>query len=254
MPVKPYLGSLVGRNRLTANYYARGATISIGDLLSLAWRYRILVAVCMVATGAAVLFGSQPATSWNGRVTVVMLTPSGVKGNAIAPTTASVIATTGIVARSVNGAGDPPQTVSSDLTLTSMGVSHGWSVRQPNAGGQWDVHYEEPTLDVKSSGRTLDEANAQMDDALDHIQSALTDIQESQGVKEDQRIRMELSPAQPVYTIQTGSRKRAMIGIFLSGVLGTLGLLIAVHRVRTRSVLSQPGTPVSIAGQKAEET
>ena len=94
--------------------------------------------MCLVLTGVALFLGSSPIESWNGRVSVVFLAPEGATGNAIAPTTGSLIATTGIVARAVSGPGEEAQTVSSDLTLTSVGVERGWSVgsRMPAGSGK----------------------------------------------------------------------------------------------------------------------
>ena len=102
------------------------------------WRRRLLAALGLALTAAAIFLGSDPVKAWTGRVSVVLIVPEGTKGNALAPTTESLIAVTGVVAREVTGPGEEPQTVSADLTLTSLGVEHGWSARQPNAGGQWD--------------------------------------------------------------------------------------------------------------------
>jgi hypothetical protein len=215
--------------------------MTFGGLLALAWRHRFVTAVCLMLTGAALFLGSSPIESWNGRVSVVLLPPERATGNAIAPTTASLIATTGIVARAVNGAGGESQTVSSDLTLTSIGVERGWSVRQPNAGSQWDLYYEESRLDVKSSGRTLEEASAQMTEALTAIEDALTALEDGRDVNEYERIGLELSPNQPVFTVQSGSQVRAMAGIGLAGLLITIVTVLAAERfAESRRSASKP--------------
>ncbi len=215
--------------------------MTVGYLLALVWRHRFVTAVCLVLTGVALFLGSSPIESWNGRVSVVLLAPESAKGNAIAPTTGSLIATTGIVARSVNGPGEESQTVSSDLTLTSIGVERGWSVRQPNAGGQWDVNYEEARLDVKSSGRTVEEASAQMTEALTAIEDALTVLEDGRDVNEHERIRLDLSPDQPVFTVQSGSRIRAMAGTGLAGLLMTAVVVLGAERLaESRRSASKP--------------
>ena len=141
----------------------------------------------------------------------------------------------------MNGPGEESQTVSSDLTLTSMGVERGWSVRQPNAGGQWDVNYEEARLDVKSSGRTVEEASAQMTEALTAIEDALTVLEDRRDVNEHERIRLELSPDQPVFTVQSGSRVRAMAGTGLAGLLITIGMVLGAERLaESRRSASKP--------------
>jgi hypothetical protein len=220
--------------------------MTFGGLLALAWRHRFVTALCLVMTGIALFLGSAPIESWNGRVSVVLLAPEGTKGNAIAPTSGSLIATTGIIARAVHGPSEESKTVSSDLTLTSIGVSRGWSVRQPNACGQWDVNYEEARLDVKSSGRTVAEASAQMTEALTTIAEALTVLQDGRDVKQHERIRLELSPDQPVFMKQSGSLVRALAGIGLAGLLITIGMVLGAERLaesRRRSA-SKPRSAV----------
>ena len=215
--------------------------MTVGYLLALGWRHRLVTAVCLMLTGVALALGSSPTESWNGRVSVVLLAPEGANGDAIAPTTGSLIATTGIVARRVNGPRVESETVSSDLTLTSIGVERGWSVRQPNAGGQWDVNYEEARLDVKSSGRTVQEASAQMTEALTAIEDALTVLEDSRDVNEHERIRLDLSPDRPVFTVQSGSRIRVMAGIGLAGLFMTLVVVLGAERLaESRRSASKP--------------
>jgi hypothetical protein len=215
--------------------------MTVGYLLTLGWRHRLVTAVCLVLTGVALFLGSSPTESWNGRVSVVLLAPEGSNGDAIAPTTGSLIATTGIVTRRVNGPREESVTVSSDLTLTSIGVERGWSVRQPNAGGQWDVNYEEARLDVKSSGRTVEEASAQMTEALTAIEDALTVLEVRRGVNERERIRLDLSPDRPVVTVQSGSRLRVMAGTGLAGLLMTIAVVLAAERLtESRRSASKP--------------
>ena len=123
---------------------------------------------------------------------------------------------------------------------------HCWSVRQPNAGGQWDVNYEEARLDVKSSGRTVEEASGQMTEALAAIEDALKKLEDGRDINENERIRLELSPNQPVFTVQSGSRIRAMAGIGLAGLLITIGMVLGAERLaESRRSASKPRSPDS---------
>ncbi|WP_375431136.1 hypothetical protein [uncultured Friedmanniella sp.] len=215
--------------------------MTFGDVLVLSWRFRFVTAVGLLLTGVALFLVSPPVEAWNVRVSVILLVPKGTPGNAIASTTTSLIATTGVVARNVNGPNDQSQTVSSDLTLASTETEPGWSLRQPNAGGQWDVDYEEPRLDVKAWGYTSEEASAQMRDALTKIEGSLTALQDSRKVAESQRIRLTLSPDQPVFTIQSGSRVRALAGTGLAGILVTLAGILGLERLlRGRTSAPEP--------------
>lgn len=216
--------------------------VTFGDLLALALRRKLLTFVCILLTFAGMYAASSRVEAWNGRVSVVLLLPQSSVDNALAVTSQSLISTTGIVARAVNGPHDPPETVSSDLTLTSLGVERGWSVRQPNSGNQWDTHYTDPVLDVRSSGTTMDEANAQMSLALQHIDDALTALQDARGVPTTARIELHLSPDEPVFLPQHGSRPRAMLAAFLVGALATtFAVLAAEWFVRSRAHGQRPG-------------
>ena len=208
--------------------------MTLSDLLSLAWRHRLVTASFLLLTGLAMVLVAPPVQAWNGRVSVVLLVPQGTPGNPIATTTRSLIATTGVVARGVNGPDDPPQTVSSDLNLASTDAEPGWSLRQPSVGGQWDSNFEEPRLDVKSWGHTSAEASAQMAAALQAINSSLKSLQDDRGVSQSQRIRVRLSPDQPVFTIQSGSRIRSLAGTGLAGLFGTLAAVLVAERLAGR--------------------
>lgn len=195
--------------------------MTIWDLVVTMWRQRLVTALCLVATAGALVLAGSPHDAYNGRVRIILLTPTVVPGNALASTTTSLIAMTGVVARVANGPRDAANTVSADLSLTSLGVSEGWSIRQPSAGGQWEPRFEDPVLEVQSSGPTAEAADATMAKALDHVETALTQLQDAQRVPAELRIRTELSPASPVYTVQHGSRVRAVAMTMVVGLLVT---------------------------------
>jgi hypothetical protein len=222
--------------------------MTLSDLLALAWRRWLVAVTCLGLTGVALFLVAPPVEAWNARVAVVLLVPRGTPGNPIASTTTSLIATTGVVARHVTGADDTAQTVSSDLNLASTEAEPGWSLRQPSVGGQWDVNYEEPRLDVKSWGRTRAEASAQMDQALAAIDDSLKSLQDERAVDQGQRIRVQLSPSQPVVTVQSGSRLRALAGTALAGLLLTLAAVVGADRldVRRRARAAQGGADVAV--------
>lgn len=208
--------------------------MTLSDLLALAWRQRLVALGCLILTGVAMATMLAPVEAWNARVSVVLLVPPGSPGNPLASTTSSLISTTGVVARVVDGPDDLPQTVSSDLNLASTDPEPGWSLRQPSVGGQWDSSYEEPRLEVKAWGHTRDEASLQMDTALAAISGSLRSLQDARGVSQSERIRVSLSPAQPVFTIQSGSRIRSVAGTGLAGVLATVAAIVGAGRLDER--------------------
>lgn len=205
--------------------------MTVGDLLRLSVRHWLVSLVVIACTGVGFLWAMKQSVAVNGSTSVVFLAPDATDGNVLAGTSAALIATTGVVAGQVNGPVDQPQTVS-DVTLSSMGVRAGWSVRQPNTGGQWVTHYSDPVLEVRSTGRTLAEAQAQMETALDKVDAALASLQDSTHAPADARIHVLRSPVGPVYTVQAGSRTRTMGAVVLLGIFVWAAALIVADRVR----------------------
>jgi len=208
--------------------------MTVGDLLHLARRHWVVSALMVALLGAVLLWGTRQHEAYNGRVAVLLLAPGDTSQNVLAQTTASLIATTGVVAGVVNGADPQPQTVG-DVSLASAGVSQGWSVRQPNMGGQWDVHFEDPLLDVRSTGGSVEAAQQEIDTALTRIDDALATLQDAQGVPAEQRIRAVLNPSEPVFTKQSGSRIRTLGALGVVGLLAWGVALVAVERIRPRA-------------------
>lgn len=216
--------------------------MTVGDLLQLAWRHWVTSLVALVVISAGLLFATERQEAYNGEVNVLLLAPPAVDANALAGTTASLVATTGLVSGVVNGPGTPDLTVG-DQTLASLGISQGWSVRQPNSGGQWETSFQDPILDVRSTGPTLAVAQAQMADALARVDQALAAVQDAQNIPADLRIRTVVNPAGPLYAVQNGSRTRAIGAVGLLGLLGWGAALLLADRVR-------PG--VRARGRRAE--
>lgn len=207
--------------------------MTIWDLLTVAWRFRALTAVLMALTLAGTYAAAQPSTAYVGRVRVLLLAPEVYPGNALATTTQSLVAMAGVVAREVNGFSGEPQTVDSTVSLPSEGIVVGTSVRQINLGGQWDFLYEDPALDIQSTAPTLDEARTLLAGAVQEVEDALTTIQDTKSVPTALRIRTRLTPEEPVFTIQSGNRYRAIgASLGVGTLLSVLVLLVAEERTR----------------------
>ena len=213
--------------------------MTVSDLLRLSVRHWVvsLVAVACIAMGE--LWATHQHTAYNGRVSVMFLAPTSTDGNVLASTTFALVATTGIVGGQVNGPAPQSQTVG-DVTLSSTGISTGWSVRQPNDGGQWVVHYSEPLLDVRSTGLTLESAQEQMQIALTKVRGSLAQLQDDADVPSEARISTLLSPVEPVYTVQSGSRVRTMGAVALLGILAWGAALLGADRARSARTRQEP--------------
>lgn len=197
---------------------------------------RLLIVGCVVLTVSTGLVAWCAPGTYLGSVDAIFLSPSGV--NVLAENDLSVSDSAGIVARSVDGVAPPLRPVGNDVSMVDEGILGGYTVRQPQSGGQWGVHFDQNVLRVESAGRTEDEARASMADGLSAVRVALAQLQEEVGVPVTQRIRVQLSPSHPRITYRSGSRVRAVLGI---AVLGGLMCVVAI-RV---SELGEPVTPTS---------
>jgi hypothetical protein len=194
----------------------------------------VLVAVVSVVVAIAVAAAARPVEVWNGQIRVVFLAPSSSLRNPYGLTSLSLVDMAGLVARDVEGFTSTPQTVDSFVTLASQGTTAGFQVRQHNLGGQWESFYEDPAVDIQSTGTTAAIAGSQMQAGIDAVLRALDDLQNRESVPTERRIRTQLSPQSPVFTIQRGSRIRAVAATALVGGLFAVGVVALVER-RSRS-------------------
>ncbi len=219
--------------------------MTIWHVFTLMGRYRALAAVMVLAVGAGMFWAAQPEHVYLAKQRVVLLAPVTTPGNALVTTTASLVGMTGVVARQIGGFEESNLTVDAGVSLASQGVMSGYAMRQPNAGGQWDIRYEEPVLDVQATGASPDSAAATLGTALDEINSTLAQIQDEKTVPARMRIRVQLSPARPVITLQSGSRIRAVAASGLIGLLALIGVMLGAdalaQRVQGAGATPEPG-------------
>lgn len=178
--------------------------------------------VLLVVLGAVAFSGwyawKQPSAAVVGEVRVVLLPPDGGLPNALAETTSSLVSMASVVSRGVEGFAGA-EAVDPTVTLASQGVRTGYSVRQPNLGGQWETSYQDPVVDVQSVGPTQEVAATEMSRGLAHVGQVLNDLQDREAVPADLRVRVRLSPPVPTYQVQKGSRTR---GLAASAVAGSV--------------------------------
>lgn len=218
--------------------------MTVSDLFRLAVHHRLVSLVALVCMALGGWWSTQQHVAYNGEVTVILLAPEATDDNVLAGTISTLVATAGIVAGKVNGPSTPPQTVAS-VTLASIGVPEGWSVRQPSNGGQWVVHYGDSLLDIRSTGPTYEAAQQQMQTALTRVDTTLAELQDQAGVPSDHRIVTFLNPATPVYTVQSGSTVRTLAAVLLLTLLGWAAALLAAERYRPRLASTPAIAPVA---------
>ena len=183
------------------------------NLLNVLRRGWIAVAIGSTATILAVYVVGLASGVYQGQVNVVLLPPPNQQLNELNSVTPSLIFTAGVLAKLTRSATDLDPSVSGALTtLTGEGIYDGYSIQQINKGGQWQYSFDDPVLNVQSSGPTMERVQENMSYALVKIQTQLRLLQSKEGVRPEDMIRTSFSPSDPVYTFVHGSFLRASAG------------------------------------------
>lgn len=186
--------------------------------------------VIVIVIAVALSFGWAAALRPHGKflsTVQVTLTPPPVEAtrwvtpnNPIAPDQrSSLIELAGITARAVSGLHRPVPAVSGDVTLLDAGVYRGWSVTQPNNGGQWSYSFSEAGMQVQASGSSPQDVVATIEGVVARIESSVTAREAAAHVSPDNRVSFLVSSTPPSVMFVTGSKKRAMAGMLLLSIL-----------------------------------
>lgn len=185
--------------------------------------------MCWHALGASGVFYTQ--------VYLVFLPPQGeANPNAlIGANNQSVVDMAGIVGRIVaQHAG--PQPASDQVTILGEGISDGYIVRQPNDGGQYNVQFDRPVLDVQVSGPSAQSVTIKLADVVKTINSELTARQAAAGTPPGSMIQTRLSPSNADLYFVKGSRIRALMASLLLGLGLTAAAIALFERLLARRI------------------
>jgi hypothetical protein len=222
---------------------------------------RVGVIRAAAATAAVALVGalgvvmSDRPGSYYGRVNVVLVPPGATNPTASDNPLERRIQTTidfaGIVAKEVGNLSATKVDVSSQVTLQDENIQHGWSVRQPAGGSQWDLLFDQPVVEVQATGTSLPEVTARIDQVVARIKAAAVERQEAAGVEPTSQVQFILSPSIPIVTYAEGSRKRTVVALAIVGVLaGWAGSGLAGWLVRART--ARPRRPRSFRSARSK--
>lgn len=168
---------------------------------------------------------------YHQQVDVVFMWPQASKSaNTFQYGTQSLINTAGIVGTVVGDTQAGTQPVSDTATLVGEGITHGYSVRLPNSGGQWAYNFDRPMLNVETVGSTPAEVQQMTTAVVARINDELLALQRNEQVRPDLMVRTRLSPPTLNIIYSNGSRTRALAASLLLGVGLTVAVVLAVDR------------------------
>lgn len=186
------------------------------------------VALGLIATALAARVAVSDHGVYYSQADVVLLPPKGLDTpNILATTnTGGPVKMAGIIGR-IMAQHAAPQPVSDQVTILGEGITDGYIVRQPNDGGQWEIQFKRPVLDVQVAGATPAEVTAVMDRVVAEIETDLRQLQLTAGADPENMIQARLSPPVPNIFYVKGSAARAGLATLLLG----LGLSLAGARL-----------------------
>jgi hypothetical protein len=182
---------------------------------------------------------------YHEQVDVVFMWPQapGNSENSLQYGTQTLIQTAGIVGTVVAGSPGGSQVVADTATAVGQGLRHGYSVRLPNAGGQWAYNFEDPVLRIESVGASPREVRATTRLAVIRVQNTLLRLQRDERVPNSLLLQTRLNPADPSIEYSGGSRIRAVAVTLILGYGLTIAALAGLAvRSRRRDALADAAT------------
>lgn len=207
--------------------------MTLWDLFAVAIQRWMVTLACVLLTGLALFWVLSVPPVYLSQVRVVLLRPASVGVNAYTNTSQSLVDLAGVVARDIQGGGGKAQTVRDGVTLAGEGIRAGYSVHHPNSGGQWQYSFDQPVLVLQAVDATRPAVEAQIQLALDEVETTLDRLQDAQGVALEDRVRTSLNPPSPQFYDKDGSRSRAVAATVAAGALLTVAALGVLGPRRT---------------------
>jgi hypothetical protein len=204
-----------------------GGVVTVWDLLAVAARrWVVLVVGALVTAGLVLQVWTIPGV-YHQEVNVLFLMPDRPQDtNRLTSVSDSLISFAGVVERVMNADARGSRVVSEEVNLATTGVRAGYSVRLPNAGGQWANNFNRPVLKIQATGPTPEAVRATVADVVSRINGEIDRLQDEAGVTAENRVATRLSPVQPNMSFSKGSRPRAAAMTVLIGIGVTLGAAV----------------------------
>lgn len=195
------------------------------------WPARIVLVIGLIATVQFASFTtSAPGVYWS-KAQIHFLAPrSADNPNVLQISLRGLAMTAGTVAKMVDNT-RPAQVVDPNITLASEGIRSGFSVEQPNKGGQWSNDYGDPYVNVQAVGPSAIDVQQRMQTLIQQIETALLTLQQGQDVDPINYVTTDLSPPTIQLYYQAGSIARAGLA---SVVFGSVVTLVAASMIRRR--------------------
>lgn len=210
--------------------------MTLSDLVRAMLRRWPILLLGIVVTSTAAYFAINDRGVYTSRVEILLLAPTSTANpNALKTQSEDIIDTAGVLVKRVVGAGKVTKFNSPDVSLVGLGVRDGWSLRQPDSGGQWGTNFSTQTMILEVVGLDVATVQERQNELISRIRAELQSMQLEQGVDSINYITMNLAPATPITYHVGGSKYRALGMCGLLGAGTTVGIVALLdHRARRR--------------------
>lgn len=189
-------------------------------MLVAARRAYVVVLLGLALTAWAASHVARTTGLYWSQVDVVFLgSPSETRPNPLGYNSQRLVDFASVVQRDVTQSAEQAQVVSPGVALIDTGVRDGWWVRLPSTGGQWEMQWDRPALDVQVVGPDEAVVRTRMEGLLDRISDNVQQRQDAVGVRGEQRVTTSVSPPPDVEVhYLSGPTKRGLAMTLLLGV------------------------------------
>lgn len=196
---------------------------------------------------AVVLLASPPGVYWASQRVSIQAPRSTENPNTFQISPRSINMTAGLIAQLVSEDQRATRAVEPEMPLADLGVRSGWTVQQPDRGGQWSHQYSDPYVTIQVVDPDPQRVEEEMTRLEDRVVSTIVRIQDEAHVAPVNRFTTTTSPPTTNLYYAGGSPTRALVGIAVLG-LGLTLLLVrgTVVLLRRRGGLAHPARVLGV--------
>ncbi|WP_457187339.1 hypothetical protein [Nocardioides sp. P5_E3] len=184
--------------------------------------------VALVGFALTALIGTRladrPGVYWASQRVGILAPKSAENPNTLQLSLRSINMTAGMVAQLVSEDHRVSRPVEPEMPLANVGITSGWSVEQPDRGGQWSHQYSDPYVTIQVVDPDPERVEQQMAALEKKVRATIAAIQEESDVAPVNRFTTTTSPPTINVFHQAGSPSRALAGTALLGGGATLFL------------------------------
>ena len=200
----------------------------------------LIVVLGLLGLSVTVLVGDRlsqtPGVYWSESRVTILPPQSTANPNMFELSLRSISMTAGIVANMVGDDQRRPRAVAPEMPLPELGVRSGWSVEQPDRGGQWSHQYSDPYITIQAVDPDPDRVAEMMAALEEQVRQTLTQVQDDAHVAPVNRFTTTTSPPTINVKYQGVSRWRALLGTYLLGA-GITALVVRLATAASRGSL-----------------